>query len=81
MGVTEAPRSFLKERREVVVQSDLPIRGLNSEDAARLGIIENERPIELVEGLLEEGFSPIVWCRYIATSLSLIHISEPTRPY
>lgn len=26
------------------------------------------RCAELVEGLLKEGFSPIVWCRYIATS-------------
>ncbi|MBC7246316.1 MAG: DEAD/DEAH box helicase [Actinobacteria bacterium] len=27
-----------------------------------------EKCASLVEGLLEEGFSPIVWCRYIATS-------------
>ncbi len=58
-GAEELPDTDARKLRAFSKQAE----SLKGDDDRKM-----EKCASLVEGLLEEGFSPIVWCRYIATS-------------
>ncbi len=58
-GAEELPDTDARKLRAFARQAE----ALKGDDDRKM-----EKCASLVEGLLEEGFSPIVWCRYIATS-------------
>ncbi len=58
-GAAELPDTDARKLRAFARQAE----SLKGADDRKMG-----KCAELVEGLLNEGFSPIVWCRYIATS-------------
>jgi len=65
------PSQIIEEGAEEL--SDPEVRRLRAFARQAVALMDGddrkiERCAELVEGLLEEGFFPIVWCRYIATS-------------
>ena len=58
-GAAELPEGEARKLRDLARRA----QGLKGGEDRKLA-----KCAELVEGLLAEGFSPIVWCRYIATS-------------
>lgn len=58
-GSEELPDTDARKLRAFAKQAE----SLKGDDDRKM-----EKCASLVEGFLEEGFSPIVWCRYIATS-------------
>ncbi len=58
-GAAELPHSEERRLRDFAGRAD----ALKGEDDRKIAACA-----EIVKGLLDEGFSPIVWCRFIATS-------------